>query len=138
MKTTITAFFLVVLTLITPLSLAAETPAAKPMAGKPMNMMDDKQMAQMQDNMKRMQQQMEQAVGEFGHHGTGHLSAELAGRVPVLADVVRGHALNHSRPVIRHAKLAQVFDQRRLRAAPHSRAAPRAARARAPHPPRTP
>ncbi len=59
MRTTITAFFLVALALAAPLSLAAENPSVKPMAGKPMGMMDDKQMAQMQDNMKRMQQQMD-------------------------------------------------------------------------------
>ncbi len=58
MKSAITASLLAALTLTAPAALAAEN-ATKPMAGKPMGMMDDKQMAQMQDNMKRMQQQMD-------------------------------------------------------------------------------
>lgn len=59
MKSAITASMLAVLTLTAPAALSAENPVTKPMAGKPMGMMDDKQMAQMQDNMKRMQQQMD-------------------------------------------------------------------------------
>jgi hypothetical protein len=59
MKSVITTSMLAVLALSTPAAIAAENTPAKPMAGKSMGMMDDKQMAQMQDNMKRMQEQMD-------------------------------------------------------------------------------
>lgn len=59
MKTAITATMLAMLTITTPVALSAENPSTKTMSGKPMGKMDDKQMAQMQDNMRRMQQQMD-------------------------------------------------------------------------------
>ena len=58
MKSAITASMLAILTLTAPAALSADSPATKPMAGKPMGMMDEKHMAHMQDNMKIMQDQM--------------------------------------------------------------------------------
>lgn len=58
MKSAITALLLTALTLTAPVAFAAEN-TNYPMGGKPMGMMDDKQMTQMRDNMTRMQQQMD-------------------------------------------------------------------------------
>lgn len=68
MKSIATVLFLAILTLNIPLALAHESTLAKPVSGKSaaMGMIDEKQIAQMQENLKSMQSNMQMMHGMRG------------------------------------------------------------------------